>query len=148
MEVHRVGVHAVVRDLPDLVFAVLDRLGRRVNVAQRNGGLVQHGGERKFSAEGGVHATVVGVEQFLNTLAQHGYGFDSGRATGRLIHKDRGCSTNAATADDVDGGCSVVTYACKIKDDAADTATGCVEHGVGLGHFQTSGSAGGVQQTG
>ena len=78
MEVHRVAVHAVVGDLPDLGLAVLDgvqALHRHVDVGQRDRGRNSRRGEGKFYRQRGVHAAKDRVKQLLNGFVDDGQGF-------------------------------------------------------------------------
>ena len=84
VEVHRVRVDAVVRDLPDLGLAILDRVqifDRRIDVGQWNSRGDGGGGERQFRGQRGVHAAEDRVEQFLNGLVDdlQAVGRDHGR---------------------------------------------------------------------
>ena len=85
VEVDRVGVDAVVGDLPDLGFAVLELLGRRIDVAQRDRGLGQRAGVRNLDAQRRVQPTIGRIEQLLNGLGlDHDVALRLGRVDGRV----------------------------------------------------------------
>ena len=62
------AVHSIVGDFPELRITLPDDLRCRINVAERDGGLVLEVDVRQLGTERGVHAAIVQREQFLNGL--------------------------------------------------------------------------------
>ena len=72
VEVDEVRIHTVVRDLPDLGFAILEDFGWWIVITVGNGCLGEEVRKRKFHTESCVHTAVVSGKEFLNGLRLHG----------------------------------------------------------------------------
>ena len=74
------GVDAVVGDLPDLRFTVIEELGDRIHVLKQNGGLNTGIGEGDFGSDDILHPPVLIAELFGDLLGLEGNGHRSALA--------------------------------------------------------------------